>query len=111
MPTPSTRPSRGRSRLVGLRPRASDGPSRVLLPQEPNPRSVFYRLFGQGDTDAERKAIVHETGSILDAVSENGTVSERRAAATATASSRCRGHDGHRAADWRLDRDGASGAQ
>ncbi len=41
------------------------------LPQEPNPRSVFYRLFGQGDTDAERKAIVHETGSILDAVSEN----------------------------------------
>jgi hypothetical protein len=39
------------------------------LPQEPNPRAVFNRLFGQGDTDAERKAIVRETGSILDRVS------------------------------------------
>jgi uncharacterized protein DUF1552 len=38
------------------------------LPQEGNPRSVFYRLFGQGDTDAERAAIVRETGSILDRV-------------------------------------------
>lgn len=38
------------------------------LPQEVNPRAVFYRLFGQGDTDAERKAIVEETGSILDRV-------------------------------------------
>jgi hypothetical protein len=38
------------------------------LPQEVNPRAVFYRLFGQGDTDAERKAIVQETGSILDSV-------------------------------------------
>ncbi|HEX5765737.1 MAG TPA: DUF1552 domain-containing protein [Woeseiaceae bacterium] len=38
------------------------------LPQEPNPRAVFYRLFGQGDTDAERQAIVQETGSILDRV-------------------------------------------
>jgi uncharacterized protein DUF1552 len=38
------------------------------LPQEVNPRAVFYRLFGQGDTDAERQAIVQETGSILDRV-------------------------------------------
>ncbi|HLF10169.1 MAG TPA: DUF1552 domain-containing protein [Gammaproteobacteria bacterium] len=38
------------------------------LPQEANPRSVFYRLFGQGDTDAERTAIARETGSILDRV-------------------------------------------
>jgi hypothetical protein len=38
------------------------------LPQEINPRAVFYRLFGQGDTDAERQAIVRETGSILDRV-------------------------------------------
>jgi hypothetical protein len=38
------------------------------LPQEANPRAVFYRLFGQGDTDAERVAIVHETSSILDSV-------------------------------------------
>jgi hypothetical protein len=40
------------------------------LPQEPNPRDVFYRLFGQGDTDEERQAIVLETGSILDRVTE-----------------------------------------
>jgi len=38
------------------------------LPQEISPRAVFYRLFGQGDTDAERTAIVKETGSILDHV-------------------------------------------
>jgi len=38
------------------------------LPQEISPRAVFYRLFGQGDTDAERTAIVKETGSILDRV-------------------------------------------
>jgi hypothetical protein len=38
------------------------------LPQEPNPRAVFARLFGQGDTESERKAIVQETGSILDRV-------------------------------------------
>ncbi len=38
------------------------------LPQEGNPRTVFYKLFGQGDTDAERAAILEETGSILDRV-------------------------------------------
>jgi hypothetical protein len=38
------------------------------LPQEISPRAVFYRLFGQGDTEAERAAIVRETGSILDHV-------------------------------------------
>jgi hypothetical protein len=38
------------------------------LPQEVNPRNVFYRLFGQGDTEAERAAIMRETGSILDRV-------------------------------------------
>ena len=41
------------------------------LPQEGNPRAVFYRLFGQGDTDAERTAITAETGSLLDRVSED----------------------------------------
>jgi hypothetical protein len=40
------------------------------LPQEGNPRAVFYKLFGQGDTDAERKAILNETGSLLDRVTE-----------------------------------------
>jgi hypothetical protein len=47
------------------------------LPQEPNPRAVFYRLFGQGDTDAERKSIVQETGSILDGVAEQANRLER----------------------------------
>jgi hypothetical protein len=40
------------------------------LPQEGNPRAVFQKLFGQGDTDAERAAILSETGSILDRVKE-----------------------------------------
>jgi hypothetical protein len=35
---------------------------------EDNPRKVFYQLFGQGDTPAERQAILEETGSILDYV-------------------------------------------
>src|SRR5262252_7178490 len=38
------------------------------LPQEGNPRSVFQKLFGQGDTDKERADILAETGSILDRV-------------------------------------------
>ncbi|HEY7671295.1 MAG TPA: DUF1552 domain-containing protein [Gammaproteobacteria bacterium] len=38
------------------------------LPQEGNPRNVFYKLFGQGDTNEERAAILVETGSILDRV-------------------------------------------
>lgn len=38
------------------------------LPMEYNPRKVFYRLFGQGDTDDERTAILRENGSILDLV-------------------------------------------
>jgi hypothetical protein len=41
------------------------------LPMEYNPRKVFYRLFGQGDTEEERAAIQRETGSILDSVGEN----------------------------------------
>ncbi len=38
------------------------------LPQESNPRAVFQKLFGQGDTDEERAQILYETGSILDRV-------------------------------------------
>src|SRR5438132_5072859 len=38
------------------------------LPQEGNPRAVFQKLFGMGDTDKERAAILQETGSILDRV-------------------------------------------
>lgn len=38
------------------------------LPQESNPRAVFQKLFGQGDTSQERAQILSETGSILDRV-------------------------------------------
>ena len=38
------------------------------LPQENNPRAVFQKLFGQGDTGQERAEILAETGSILDRV-------------------------------------------
>src|SRR5215510_3387301 len=38
------------------------------LPQEGNPRSVFQKIFGYGDTEKERADILHETGSILDRV-------------------------------------------
>ena len=41
------------------------------LPMEANPRKLFYRLFGQGDTAEEREAIQTETGSLLDRVSED----------------------------------------
>ena len=40
------------------------------LPMENDPRKVFYRLFGQGDTAEERSEIVTETGSLLDHVQE-----------------------------------------
>ncbi len=38
------------------------------LPMEHNPRKVFYQLFGQGDSEDERKRIIGQTGSILDHV-------------------------------------------
>jgi len=48
------------------------------LPMENNPRKAFYRLFGQGDNAAERHAIVEETGSILDMVSESASDLKRQ---------------------------------
>jgi Protein of unknown function (DUF1552) len=48
------------------------------LPMEFNPRKVFYRLFGQGDTADERNAITNETGSILDAVAGDAKALQRR---------------------------------
>ena len=38
------------------------------LPMEANPRKLYYRLFGQGDTAEEREAIARETNSLLDLV-------------------------------------------
>jgi hypothetical protein len=52
------------------------------LPQEANPRAVFYKLFGQGDTDAERVAIMQETGSILDRVTEQARGLQAKLGAT-----------------------------
>jgi len=43
------------------------------LPMEHNPRKLFYRLFGQGDTAAERAAIAAQTGSLLDLVRDEAS--------------------------------------
>jgi len=40
------------------------------LPMENDPRKLFQRLFGQGDTPAERKNIARQYSSLLDLVSE-----------------------------------------
>ena len=65
------------TRLPSLELTAAQGSARIAwrtptqsLPQEGNPRAVFQKLFGQGDTDKERAEILAETGSILDRVQE-----------------------------------------
>jgi len=40
------------------------------LPVESNPRQLFLRLFGQGDSLEERKFLAQQTSSILDMISE-----------------------------------------
>ena len=40
------------------------------LPMEYNPRKVFIQLMGEGDTAAERAALLHKNASILDMVSD-----------------------------------------
>jgi Protein of unknown function (DUF1552) len=40
------------------------------LPMEADPRKLFERLFGQGDTPQERKAIAKQYSSLLDLVSQ-----------------------------------------
>ena len=63
------------TRLPSLELTTSQGSARLAwrtptqsLPQEGNPRAIFQKLFGQGDTDKERAQILAETGSILDRV-------------------------------------------
>ena len=63
------------TRLPSLELAVGAGSARVAwrtptqsLPQESNPRAVFQKLFGQGDTDKDRAQILVETGSILDRV-------------------------------------------
>jgi hypothetical protein len=40
------------------------------LPMEGNPRKVFYTMFGQGDSNEERQAILQSEGSLLDYAQE-----------------------------------------
>jgi len=40
------------------------------LPMEGNPRKVFYSMFGQGDSNEERHAILQSEGSLLDYAQE-----------------------------------------
>jgi len=47
------------------------------LPMEVNPRKLFERLFGQGDTPEERKKLVKQYGSILDQVTEEAADLQR----------------------------------
>ncbi len=47
------------------------------LPMEHNPRKVFYRLFGQGDTAQERHAIIEESESVLDLVKSSANDLQR----------------------------------
>src|SRR5579872_545405 len=63
------------TRLPSLELTAGQGSAKIAwrtptqpLPQEGNPRAVFQKIFGQGDTDQERAEILAETGSILDRV-------------------------------------------
>jgi hypothetical protein len=48
------------------------------LPMETNPRKVFYQMFGQGDTSEERIALLEESGSVLDYVSESSKGFQRK---------------------------------
>lgn len=48
------------------------------LPMEANPRKLYYRLFGQGDTGDERAAIAGETSSLLDFVMEDAASLNRK---------------------------------
>ena len=48
------------------------------LPMENNPRKLFQRLFGRGDTPQERKELVQEYSSVLDMVSEDAAALNRK---------------------------------
>src|SRR5690606_2450336 len=53
------------------------------LPMEFNPRKVFTRLFGEGDTPEEREAIARRTRSLLDLVAERTHALQRTLGASA----------------------------
>jgi hypothetical protein len=48
------------------------------LPVESNPRQLFLRLFGQGDSATERRFLTQQTGSILDMIGEEMAALNRK---------------------------------
>ena len=48
------------------------------LPMESNPRTLFQRLFGQGDTPEERARLAKQYNSILDVVAQESAGLKRR---------------------------------
>jgi len=48
------------------------------LPMESNPRKVFFGMFGQGDTNQERRDILKTTDSLLDYVKESTAILTRK---------------------------------
>jgi hypothetical protein len=48
------------------------------MPMEGNPRKVFYQMFGQGDTNDERRDILSTTGSLLDYVKDTSASLDRK---------------------------------
>jgi hypothetical protein len=47
------------------------------LPMEYNPRKLFQRLFGRGDSPEERKELIEEQASILDMVQDDASALQR----------------------------------
>jgi len=52
------------------------------LPMETDPRKLFQRLFGQGDTPEERKRLTHQYSSVLDLVTEEAADLQKTLGAT-----------------------------
>ncbi|HTV49992.1 MAG TPA: DUF1552 domain-containing protein [Steroidobacteraceae bacterium] len=52
------------------------------LPMEYNPRNLFQRLFGRGDTPQERKALGDQYDSILDMVTQDAASLDRQLGAS-----------------------------
>ncbi len=52
------------------------------LPMEYNPRTMFYRLFGEGDSAEERALIVEQYSSVLDQVAHSATSLKQTLGAT-----------------------------
>jgi hypothetical protein len=48
------------------------------LPMEANPRKVFYSMFGQGDNQRERSAILKSTNTLLDYVRDSTASMNRK---------------------------------